>query len=257
MKKILFIALNALLTSCVGGKDLYYTALPAGTTLASDASQALDHSSFDAQLRKYVNADGLVNYQAWKSEHAQLKSYLDYLNKNAPQNGWSQAEQFAYYINLYNAATVNLILDNDMPASIKDINGPLGQVWLKEVLFVNNKPYSLKAIEGNVLQKMGDPRIHFAINCASFSCPNIQNKAFTATNVNELMEQGASQFINSDKNTLNAQNPELSKIFDWYATDFTDTGVSIIAFINKYAKTPIDENAQLSYKDYNWLLNKQ
>lgn len=258
MKKVLLIAVCILLNSCVGGKDLYYTAVKGGDVLKDAKENVLDHGAFDKQLKDFVDEKGFVDYAGWKKQHSKLKEYLSYLNDNAPKDGWSQAEQFAYYINLYNAATVNLVLENNMPASIKDIDGPLGQVWLKDAANVNGKMYSLAAIEKNVLQKMGDPRIHFAINCASFSCPKLQNKAFTATNVNTLMEKGAQEFFNSNKNDLSdANNPNLSEIMNWYKSDFTDTGLSVIGYVNKYATNKVAENATIGYISYDWSLNKQ
>jgi len=257
--KFVYVVLSFLiLSSCVGGQDLDYTILQNGEQLTDATTSIMDHSAWDVLLKKYVDDDGFVDYNSFKKDHAALNEYLQYLNDNAPIETTHINEQFAYYINLYNAATVDLILENNMPASIKDISGPLGQVWLVEHVMINNKAYSLAAVEKNVLQKMGDPRIHFAINCASFSCPKLQNTAFMATNINTLMNKGATQFVNSDKNDLlDSLNPKLSKIFDWYESDFTDTGVSLIEYINKYAVEPIDGNASLSYKDYNWSLNKQ
>lgn len=143
-----------------------------------------------------------------------MKEYLDYLNENPPQKSWSINEQFAYYINLYNSNTVYIILINDLPDSIKDINGSLGQVWLKKFIKVDDKEYSLAAAEKNVLQKMGDARIDFAINCGSYSCPKLQNTAFTPANVNALMHKSAKELINSDKNDFTDPNhPKLSSIF--------------------------------------------
>lgn len=258
MKIIYIILAFFVLSSCVGGKDLIYSKLESGEKITNAATNVLDHSAWDELLKKHVNEKGFVNYTAFKKDHGVLNNYLQYLNDNAPIKTTSINEQFAYYINLYNAATVDLILENDIPASIKDISGPLGQVWLVEHVMINNKAYSLAAVEKNVLQQMGDPRIHFAINCASFSCPKLQNQAFTAVNINTLMEKGASEFVNTDKNDLSSPaNPKLSKIFDWYKSDFTDTGVSVIEYINKYADSPIKPDASITYKEYDWSLNKQ
>lgn len=257
MKYVSIILLVLLTASCIGGGDLYYQTLKKNQEIPSQKGQ-IDHSTWDVLLKKYVNEDGFVDYDGFKSEQAQLKEYLNYLNKNAPQQDWSINEQFAYYINLYNAATVDLILMNNMPSSIKDIDGPLGQVWLKKYIKVNDKEYSLAAIEKNVLQKMGDPRIHFAINCASYSCPKLQNEAFTAVNVNALMDQSAREFINSDKNDLsNPDDPKLSSIFKFYPEDFTQNGKSLAGYINQYAERRIAEKDSYTYKEYDWSLNKQ
>ncbi len=236
---------------------MYYSVLQPGEALKDAPVNVLDHSAFHKQLQEFVDTNGLVNYTAWKQQQGELKKYLTYLDKNAPQSSWSQEEQFAYYINLYNAATVHLIIDNNMPASIKDISGPLGQVWLKDAAQVGGKKVSLAAIEKNVLQKMGDPRMHFAINCASYSCPKLQNVAYTATSINTMLDKAATQFINSSNNDLRGASIKLSKIFDWYAADFTASGLTITAYINQYAAETIDANAKITYIDYDWSLNKQ
>lgn len=257
MKYVSIILLVILTASCVGGGDLYYQTLKKNQEIPSQKGQ-LDHSQWNSLLSKYVNETGFVDYDSFKKEQTELKEYLRYLNENSPQKSWSINEQFAYYINLYNAATVDLILMNDMPESIKDIDGPLGQVWLKKYIKVNDKEYSLAAIEKNVLQKMGDARIHFAINCASYSCPKLQNKAFTAANVNALMDQSAREFINSDKNDLNNPNdPKLSSIFKFYTEDFTQNGMTLAQYINQYADTKIAEKDRYDYIEYDWSLNKQ
>ncbi|AZQ42822.1 DUF547 domain-containing protein [Nonlabens ponticola] len=258
MKKITYLLLFIFITaSCVGAGSLYYDTLEANEQISTNRSQ-LDHSEYDKLLKRYVNEEGFVDYEGLKKEHAALKSYLTYLSVNPPKKDWENGEQFAYYINLYNAATLDLILDNDMPASIKDISGPLGQVWLKEYINVNGEMYSLASIEKGVLQKMGDPRIHFAINCASYSCPKLMRDAFTGSNVDELMDRAAREFVNSDKNDLSdPANPKLSSIFKFYTSDFTDTGKSLVAYVNQYADQKINTGAKVDFKEYDWSLNDQ
>ncbi len=257
MRSIIVLFLAFSLWSCASNGELYFD-LEENTTISEATATTLDHSSWDALLKKYVDNKGNVNYTAFKSDLPKLKSYLNYLSDNEPDKSFSKAEQFAYYINLYNAATVFLILDNDIPESIKDISGPFGQVWLKKFFTIGKKKYSLNNVEKGVLLKMGEPRVHFAINCASYSCPKLQNTAFTAGNLEKLLDKGAREFVNSDKNDLSdANNPKLSKIFDWYKSDFTDSGESLITYINRYASTKIASDASIDYLDYNWSLNKQ
>lgn len=150
--------------------ETFFKTLPENQVIPSDKGQ-LDHNKWDVLLKKYVDAEGFVDYQGFKKQEEELKEYLDYLNENPPQKTWSINEQFAYYINLYHSDAIYIILINDLPDSIKDIDGPLGSVWLKKFIKVDDKEYALAAIEKNVLQKMGNARIHFAINCASYSCP--------------------------------------------------------------------------------------
>ncbi|ARN78692.1 hypothetical protein BST97_12205 [Nonlabens spongiae] len=247
----------ALFSSCIGSGDLHYAQLQQGEEISSQKG-ILDHSEWDGLLKKYVNKAGFVDYDGFQKDRQKLKDYLEYLNQNAPQKSWGLNEQFAFYINLYNAATVEIILENNQPASIKDIGSTVNPVWIQDFIRVDGKEYSLADIEKGVLQKMGDPRIHFAINCASYSCPKLQNTAFTAANVDELMDKSAREFVNSDKNDLsNSSNPKLSSIFKWYKGDFTDSGMTLIEYVNQYADKKINEGAQLDFKDYDWSLNKQ
>ncbi|SCY42044.1 Protein of unknown function, DUF547 [Nonlabens sp. Hel1_33_55] len=258
MKKIAYLlAVLLIAASCVSSGGLHYDSLQNGEKIETSRAQ-LDHSNYDALLKKYVNEAGFVDYKGLATEQAKLKSYLTYLSTNPPRKDWETGEQFAYYINLYNASTLDLIIDNDMPGSIQDIKGPFGQVWIKKFINVNGDEYSLADIEKSVLQKMGDPRIHFAINCASYSCPKLLRTAYTGKNVDELMERAATEFVNSDKNDLSeSSNPKLSSIFKFYTSDFTSNGMTLVEYVNQYANNKIDAGANVTYKDYDWSLNKQ
>jgi hypothetical protein len=146
------LVLIALTASCIGGGDLYHQTLAENQVIPSDKGR-LDHHKWDLLLKKYVDSDGFVDYQGFKGQEEELKEYLDYLNENPPQKSWGINEQFAYYINLYNSNTIYIILINDLPDSIKDIDGPLGQVWLKKFIKVDDKEYSLAAVEKMCFKK--------------------------------------------------------------------------------------------------------
>lgn len=219
-----------------------------------NSSVNVDHSQWDQLLKKYVDNKGWVNYNGFKKDQAKLDEYLKMLSVNNPTNDWNVQELLAYYINLYNAATVKLIVENYPVKSIKDIDAP----WTKGRVAVGNKMLSLGGIENGILRKMNEPRIHFAINCASISCPKLLDEAYTARKINEQLDRATKEFINSDKNDISANNPKISFIFDWYAKDFTVNGKKdVIGYINKYSNTKINPGATLSYKNYNWDLNEQ
>ncbi len=214
----------------------------------------VDHGAWDLLLKKYVAEDGLVDYKGFKTDKVALEAYLAQMAALTPTEAWSVQELLAFYINIYNAYTVALIVDNYPVKSIKDIDGP----WTKGIALVGDKKLSLGGIENGILRKMNEPRIHFAINCASFSCPKLSNEAYIASKINEQLERAANDFINSDKNELSAGNPKLSSIFDWYKKDYVVAGQpDVIAYINQYANTKIDSNAALSYLEYDWNLNEQ
>ena len=226
---------------------------PLESTVAG-SSVNLDHSQWDNLLKKHVDKDGLVNYKGFLEDRVALDSYLQMLSAQQPNKQWSVQELLAYYINLYNAYTVNLIVDNYPVKSIKDINGP----WTRGIVPIGKNNLSLGGIENGVLRKMNEPRIHFAINCASISCPNLLNEAYTAAKINKQLDKAAAGFINGNKNEINAAEPKLSSIFDWYSKDYkVDGATNIIAYINQYSEDKIKPNTSLTYLEYNWNLNEQ
>lgn len=254
---VLFMLQSCALFSAAGlssqGQPVKEVIAPLKSTTKGSAVN-LDHGQWDALLKKYVGSDGMVDYRGFKEDRKALQAYLDMLSSQNPTEAWSVQELLAYYINLYNAYTVDLILDNYPVKSIKDINGP----WTKGIVPIGKNTLSLGGIENGILRKMNEPRIHFAINCASISCPKLLNEAYTAGKINEQLDYAASQFINGSKNEIKKKNIRLSKIFDWYAKDYVVDGkANIIDYINQYSKTAIHEDAVIEYLEYNWNLNER
>ncbi|MEW7290139.1 DUF547 domain-containing protein [Aquimarina sp. 2304DJ70-9] len=215
-------------------------------------SKALSHQPWNTLLAKHVSADGIVNYKGFKQDRAQFRTYLKALEQNAPGKTASKADKLAYWMNVYNAFTIKLIIDKYPIKSIKDIADP----WDLRFFKIGTTWYTLNDIEHRILRKMNDPRIHFGINCASFSCPPLLNKAFTAQNVDQELEKLAIAFINDPKrNTITAEKIEISKIFSWFGKDFKKEG-SLIDFLNKYSNIVINTDAKKSFKAYDWSLNE-
>jgi len=212
------------------------------------------HRSWDRLLKKHVNAKGLVDYNGFFTDKALLEEYLQQMASNGPKDSWSKAQKMAYYINSYNAYTIKLILDNYPLKSIKDINSP----WGKAFIPLNGKSISLDHLENRILRKMDDPRIHFAINCASYSCPPLLNEAYTASRLEEQLDRATSRFINGTFNRLGGEELTISPIFKWYRRDFkVDGQVDVAGYINQFAKIKVDPGAKIRYMDYNWDLNEQ
>ncbi|WP_243414855.1 DUF547 domain-containing protein [Flagellimonas aquimarina] len=212
----------------------------------------LDHSTWNDLLKKFVDDDGNVDYAGFKKDVASLEAYLKLLSQNAPSATWSKNEKLAFYINLYNAATVKLIVDNYPIKSIKDIPNR----WKKEWISINEKVTSLNDIEHKILRKMNEPRIHFAINCASYSCPKLLNSAFTEQNLERLLSKATIDFVNDKKrNRFENGTAQLSKIFRWYKNDFT-SNTSLLEYINTYLDNPTSKDAKVEYLDYDWSLNE-
>jgi len=214
-------------------------------------TKTINHNRWNKLLQQNVSESGQVNYQKIKANKQELDIYIDYLSHNSPNNNWSNQEKLAYWINAYNALTIDLILRNQPLKSIKDIKNP----WDQRLWKLGNKWYTLNDIEHSILRKMNEPRIHFAIVCASYSCPKLLNKAFTASNLETELTKATKTFLkDNNRNTITANSIELSRIFKWFSKDFKSNG-TLINFINLYSETKISNRAKISYKDYNWNLN--
>jgi hypothetical protein len=229
--------------------------------------QQVDHTSWDRFLQNYrvMGADGVarVRYGAVRPQDAQaLRAYLADLQKIEPTK-LNKPQALAYWVNLYNAATVNLILRNYPLASIRDIKpgffsfGP----WNEKILNVAGVAMSLNDIEHRVLRPLWahDPRIHYVINCASYGCPDLPARALTAQNQEQILQNAAISFINHPRALQSKEGVlVLSSIFDWYAKDF-DVDGGVVAHLTRYANAKNQElikksKHSLDY-DYGWALN--
>jgi len=218
-----------------------------------DSAQGFNHDVWNTLLQKHVSDQGNVNYKGFKADKTKFNSYLKLLSETPPQDAWSKDETLAYWMNVYNAFTVKLILDNYPTKSIKDIDGPWNQRFIK----IGAKWYTLNDVEHKIIRKMDEPRIHFALVCAAVSCPRLYNKAFTAKDLESDFVLLTKEFLNDpSKNELSENEIKLSKIFKWYGGDFKTKDTSLIDFLNKYSDVTISDKAKKSYKDYNWTLNE-
>lgn len=246
-----WITAGALLSGC-------FTGIPRGK------SPAVTHGAWTTLLKKHVNERGGVNYKGFMADSTALNQYLQMLGNNAPATSWSREEKLAYWINAYNAFTIKLITMYYPVKSIKDI-GPAAQVifvntpWDKKFFSIGGRKMTLNTIEHKILRKkFTEPRIHFAVNCASISCPQLLNEAYEAVTLEAQLTAQARTFLaDTNKNKVDASNPKLSSIFKWFNGDFKKTGLSKIAFINQYSPVAIHPEANLDYLEYNWDLNEQ
>ena len=219
---------------------------------AEDGSNQM-HQVWDELLQKYVSNDGMVDYQGIKDD-PRFGRYITVLQKMTSKSDWSDEEKMAYWINAYNAFAIKLVTDNYPLESIMDLEKPFEKKFIK----IGSRTFSLNEIENEMLRKpFGDPRIHFGVNCASISCPKLSNRAFTADNLDEQLDTLTTEFVNnSEKNRITPNAITVSKIFEWYKSDFTKEG-SLIEWLNQYSDTQINANASISYLEYDWNLNKK
>ncbi len=226
---------------------IIFTSIAFGVT-----AQNFDNSMWNEILESYVNENGNVNYKVLKENDADLNTYLRQFEKINPTEQWTKAEKLAYWINAYNAFTVKLIIDNFPVKSIKDIENP----WDKKFISIGGELLSLNHIEHEILRKMDEPRIHFAIVCASVSCPKLQNIAFESSTIEAQLANATKEFLaDSTRNNLSQNKIKISKLFKWFSSDFKQKG-SLIDFLNKYSEITISKKASKSYKDYDWNLNE-
>lgn len=220
-------------------------------SIASTKAQTKDHNQWTSFLQKHVSKTGQVDYKNMLVDDAELKAYIQQLTTNTPNKNWSKNETLAYWINTYNALTIDLILRNYPVKSIKDIKDP----WDQKFYSFNGEMLSLNQIEHDILRKMDEPRIHFAIVCASVSCPKLLNEAYVSNKLEQQLTDATKTFLNDNsKNIITSNQLELSKIFKWFTKDFKQQ-VSLIDFLNQYSEVPISDDAKVNYLEYNWDLN--
>ena len=225
------------------------------TSISISFAAKPSHSEWDELLKKHVNGSGKVNYTNFKKDVAKLDAYIKILKDNAPESDWSANEKKAFWINCYNAHAIKLVISKNVTKSINDLKVDGKGAFDYDFIEVGGTKMSLNDLETNKLRKaFKDGRIHFAVNCASISCPTLYNKAFTADNVESNLSMLAKKFI-SDKsrNKISADKAELSKIFDWYKEDFGN----VVDFINKYSSLKMKAETKITYLEYDWNLNKQ
>lgn len=213
--------------------------------------EKFNHNRWNTLLSKNVTKNGNVDYKAFKNNPLELQVYIDNLTHSLPTEDWDKNDKLAYWINAYNALTIDLIIRNYPTKSIKDIKDP----WDQRLWKFGSKWQNLNDIEHKILRNMNEPRIHFAIVCASVSCPKLQNEAFTALNIEAQLVKATNEFLNdTSKNKLSEDRIQLSKLFKWFKKDFENSG-SLIDFLNLYTDIKISSKAKKSFMDYNWNLN--
>jgi hypothetical protein len=235
------------------------------------STATIDHSAWDRVVYRNIqmSGDGLnrFNYKGIsKEDRAALKAYLSQLAA-VPISKYSRPEQFAYWVNLYNALTVDVVLDHYPVDSIRDIDispgffsdGP----WGKVLVTVEETGLTLNDIEHRILRPIWkDPRIHYAVNCASVGCPNLLRKAYTPARMEKLLEKGARKYVNNERGVrVNGEGLVVSSIYVWFQDDFGGSDAAVIDHLRKYAaprlqkllkgRTAIDGHA------YDWSLNKE
>lgn len=220
----------------------------------------ISHELWSQILKENVKTNGWFDYASVKADRTKFDAYLELLNTHHPNpDTWNRNERMAYWFNAYNAYTVQLILDNYPIESIKDVKKGIpfvNGVWDIKFIEIEGQSYSLNNIEHGILRpKFNDPRIHVAVNCASYSCPPLLTEAFDPDRLDEQLDAATIGFLKDKlRNQISPNKAQVSSIFKWYKGDFTKDQ-SLKAFLNKYLDTPIASSTDIEYLDYNWSLN--
>lgn len=232
------------------------------------SSIRVDHTEWQALLDQYVSrpGDGINRFayaEVSAADRNRLQRYLDGLAAIDPLT-LRRDEQFAYWVNMYNAVTVAVVLDHYPVRSIRRVRGGLLGLgpWNEELIVVQGQPLTLNDIEHRILRPLfADPRIHYAVNCASLGCPNLATEAYRPGELQRQLDAAARDFINHPRGVaLDGSRLQLSSIYKWYAADFGADEVGLLEHLRRYAAAPLrdalDGVAGRIRYDYDWQLNE-
>jgi hypothetical protein len=231
----------------------------------------INHSRWDSLLKKYVNERGMVNYAAWKANPGDMRAldnYLSHLSAASFTRQISASVRHAFWINAYNAVTIKGILREYPTTSIRNHTARVYgyNVWRDLQLQVEGRPYALDQMEHEILRKMGEPRIHFAIVCASIGCPRLLNEAYVPDHLDEQLAANTRAFFaDPSKFRYDVQQRTIfvSPILDWFGEDFGGAKAEQMRRIATFFPDPVARqlaesgDATIQFLDYDWSLNDQ
>lgn len=227
------------------------------------AAHAFDHThaGFASFLDGAVSEAG-VDYTLLKTRQAALTTYLDEVS-NAPAASFTNDEKLAFYVNAYNALTINLILTEN-PKSIMDLDG--GKVWDQRSWGVGRQKLTLNQIEHQNARKLTDGRVHAVVNCASKGCPPLPPKPLLPGTVQAQLDEAAARWVRTNAFKLDGTVLQLNQIFKWYGDDFVsmpagtaseaDKQKAAVAFITKHGGA-VSAATTFEWREYDWSLNKK
>lgn len=247
------------MTRSLRSTTILLTSLWAALAAGADGAFAFDHARYDALLRAHARPDG-VAYEALSADAAKLDEYLAQLAA-ARLDALSRDERLALLINAYNACTLRLILDHYPLKSIRDI--PEEKRWKHRRWVVAGRTLSLDELENEVIRPdYNEPRIHFAINCASRGCPPLRAEAFVAPRLEaQLEEQARRAHADARFLELTPGGVRLTKLYEWFATDFTAGADSVLQYAARYseplaARLRTNPAPRIEWIEYDWTLNQ-
>lgn len=218
--------------------------------------------SWERVLKTYVDEEGRVDFIGLSRNRTDLDRYVSWVYDNAPGNRpdlfRTREQVLSYHLNAYNALAMYNVLESGIPQT----NAGLAKVrfFYLRVLFVGGQNLSLRDYENDVIRKLGEPRVHFALNCMSVGCPRLPREPFTPEKLEQQLERETREFFAEERNVrvdAAKRTVYLSEILDFFPEDFLAVAPSLIAYVNRYRTPPLPEDYELEFIPYDWTMNRQ
>ncbi|MCA1582466.1 MAG: DUF547 domain-containing protein [Acidobacteria bacterium] len=229
-------------------------AAPATTTADADKTWA-------RVLSKYVDDSGRIDFAGVAKDRADLDAYVAWIGRvspaNTPASFPTKESKLAYYLNAYNALAMYNVIESGQP---KDLNAVKVRFFYRNKLSLGGEKMSLYDLENKIVRPMGDPRVHFALNCMVRGCPRLPREPFRADQLDMELEATAQYFLNENRNVQpepDRQTVRFSQILQFYTDDFLKKSPSLVAYANKYREAKIPEGSKVEFIPYDWTLNQR
>jgi uncharacterized protein DUF547 len=233
-------------------------AATAGAAAPDDASVQKGWANV---LSRYVDESGKIDFLALSKDRAELDAYVAWIVRVSPANTPNafptKDAKLAYYINAYNALAMYNVLESGMP---KDLNAVKVRFFYRNKLGIGGEKMSLYDLENKIIRPMGDPRVHFALNCMVRGCPRLPREPFRADQLDLELQATAQYFLNEPRNVeiqADKQTVRFSQILQFYTEDFLKKSPSLIAYANGYRESKIPEGYKVDFIPYDWILNQK
>ena len=234
---------------------------PPKTAAAAPASGADAEKAWARVLSKYVDENGRIDFAGIANDRADLDAYVAWIGRVSPANTPAafptREAKLAYYLNAYNALALYNVIESGMP---KDLNAVKVRFFYRNKLALGGEKMSLYDLENKIVRPMGDPRVHFALNCMVRGCPRLPREPFRADQLDMELEATAQYFLNEERNVkveADKETVRFSQILQFYTEDFVKKAPSLPAYANKYRDAKIPESYKVDFIPYDWTLNQR
>ena len=265
IKKLTLVFAVVLLTACaaVPRPSGVPSVIPSERDTTAPASAgAPPYDAWTRVLEQFVDAEGRVNFETLAKNRTELDRFVAYVYDTAPNNQpqlfTSREAVLAFHLNAYNALAMHKVIESGIPDSLAGFNKVKFFYFGK--LQVGGVPISLYDYENDVLRALGDPRVHFALNCMSVGCPRLPREPFLAATLEQQLEREARRFFADPRHLMvdTARSVlRLSEILRFYPEDFLKAAPSLIAYVNRYREVKVPDGYTVEYIPYDWTINRQ